>query len=142
MLFRSEAEAEGANAETAPKRSKIRFQFPANGKRGPVTLTWYDGGLLPPQELLPEVQFAAGGFLLRGEQGTLYSPTDYGESYDLYPRAKFAQRKVAPQTLPRSPGIHQEWLQGIPTGVQPMASFDYAAPFTETMLLEIGRAHV
>ena len=39
------------------------------------------------------------------------------------------------QTLPRSPGIHDEWLDGIVEGSQPMASFEYSAPFTETMLL-------
>jgi hypothetical protein len=37
--------------------------------------------------------------------------------------------------LPRSPGIHQEWLDGILAKRQPMASFEYAAPFTEAMLL-------
>jgi hypothetical protein len=45
-------------------------------------------------------------------------------------------------SLPRAPGapdeklrIHEEWLQGILTGQKPLASFDYAGPFTEAMLL-------
>lgn len=130
-----EAEADGANPETAPKASTIRFRFPANGKRGPVMLTWYDGGRKPPADLLPEVKFPGGGFLLKGSLGTLYSPTDYGESFDLYPKAKFAGYKAPAPFLPRGKDIYREWLDGILTNQQPMANFDYAAPFTEAVLL-------
>ena len=130
-----EADSEGANDYTAPKRSTIRFRFPARGTRGPVMLTWYDGGALPPAELLPDVKLRSGGFMLVGDKGTLYSPTDYGERFDLYPKERFADFTPPKPTLPRSPGIHDEWLQGILNGVQPMANFEYAAPFTEAMLL-------
>ncbi|MBK8101335.1 MAG: Gfo/Idh/MocA family oxidoreductase [Planctomycetes bacterium] len=130
-----EAESSGVNDETGPKQSTIRCQFPANGKRGKVLFTWYDGGRVPPQDLLPGVVWRGGGFLLKGTEGTLYSPTDYGESYDLYPKEKFADYKKPDPTLPRVDGIHAEWLDCIATGKQPMASFDYAAPFTEAMLL-------
>lgn len=132
---RVEAEAVGTTAETAPKRSTIRFQFPARGRRGPVTMVWYDGGALPPASLLPGVALRSGGFLLVGDQGTLYSPTDYGERFELHPLEKFAGFTPPAPTLPRSPGVHAEWLQGIVDGRQPLASFDYAAPFTEAMLL-------
>ena len=43
--------------------------------------------------------------------------------------------KAPALTLPRSPGIHHEWLQGILANKQPLAYFVYSAPFTETMLL-------
>lgn len=132
---RVEAEATGTTAETAPKRSTIRFHFPARGRRGPVTMVWYDGGALPPADLLPGVALRNGGFLLVGDQGTLYSPTDYGERFELHPLEKFAGFTPPAPTLPRSPGVHAEWLQGIVDGRQPLACFDYAAPFTEAMLL-------
>jgi hypothetical protein len=67
--------------------------------------------------------------------GRLYSPTDYGESYVLYPRQRFQDYQPPAPTLPRSPGIHEEWLQAIVDGTQPLASFDYAARLTEAMLL-------
>jgi predicted dehydrogenase len=121
--------------ETAPKRSTIAFSFPARGKRGPVKMTWYDGGNLPPAELLPGVKLREGGFMLVGDKATLYSPTDYGERFDIYRDGKIAQVELPKQTLPRSPGIHQEWLDGIVNKTPPMANFDYAAPFTEAMLL-------
>ena len=130
-----EAVSEGGNDETAPRRSTITFRFPARGSRGPVTMIWYDGGSLPPATLLPGVKLRSGGFLLLGDQGVLYSPTDYGESFDIWRNGKIVPVEPSPPTLPRSPGIHQEWLAGILDRRQPMASFEYAAPFTEAMLL-------
>jgi predicted dehydrogenase len=130
-----EAKASSMHEDTAPKRAVIRFGFPARGARGPVTMTWYDGGELPPASLLPGTKLAPGGFLLVGSKGRLYSPTDYGESFELHPREQFAGFKPPAPFLPRSPGIHEEWLEGIRAGRQPMANFEYAAPFTEAMLL-------
>ncbi|MFL5808793.1 MAG: gfo/Idh/MocA family oxidoreductase, partial [Flavisolibacter sp.] len=39
-----------------PMASTVRFRYPANGKRGPVDLFWYDGGMRPevPDELANE----------------------------------------------------------------------------------------
>jgi predicted dehydrogenase len=134
-----EATASGRHAETAPKRSTIRFDFPARGPRGPVTMWWYDGGDLPPADRtsawLPGVKLRSGGFLLVGTKGCLYSPTDYGERFEIWRDGAQVPVEPPPPTLPRSPGIHQEWLQGILTKTQPLASFAYAAPFTEAMLL-------
>jgi predicted dehydrogenase len=129
--------ADSRNDETAPKRSTITFQFPARGSRGPVKMVWYDGGDLPPTALLPGLdKWRSGGFLLVGSKGILYSPTDYGERFDLYDKDGKPLQYTAPTpTLPRVTGIHDEWLQGILDNRQPMANFEYAAPFTEAMLL-------
>jgi predicted dehydrogenase len=130
-----ESAAEGSSDETAPKRSTIRFGFPARGNRGPVTMHWYDGGDLPPASLLPGTKLRSGGFLLQGDQGVLYSPTDYGESFEIYRDGAVVPFEPPKQVLARSPGVHEEWLQGILDKTQPMANFEYAAPFTEAMLL-------
>ena len=46
------AEAEGfepaTQGETFPQSTKVRFEFPARGKRPPVTLYWYDGDIYTP----------------------------------------------------------------------------------------------
>lgn len=132
-----EADSSGGNDETAPKQSTIRYRFPPTATRGAVDMTWYDGGRLPPADLLPGVKWRAGGFLLVGSEGLLYSPDDYGEKWQLYPEAKFQGYTPPAPTLPRAPehNIHQEWLHGILDGRQPLASFDYAAPLTEMVLL-------
>ncbi|HLQ36974.1 MAG TPA: gfo/Idh/MocA family oxidoreductase, partial [Planctomycetota bacterium] len=53
----------------------------------------------------------------------------------LFPRAKFAGYQPPKPSLPRSPGVHEEWLQCILDRKRPLASFEYAAPLTEAMLL-------
>ncbi|MFT4513732.1 MAG: putative dehydrogenase [Planctomycetota bacterium] len=131
-----EANSEGGTDQTAPNQSSIKFHFPKKGNREAVVLHWYDGGRKPDTSILgDEVKLAHGGFLLVGSEGNLYSPTDYGERFDLYPKEKFKDFTPPKQTLLRSPGIHDEWLQGILSGTQPMANFEYAAPFTESILL-------
>ena len=130
-----DATCDGRNDDTAPKSSRIRMHFPRRGDRDELMFYWYDGGELPGEDVLPDVRPRASGFLLVGDKGKLYSPTDYGERFELFPKRRFADFTPPPPTLPRSPGIHEEWLEGILTSRQPMANFEYAAPLTESMLL-------
>ncbi|MEK7753422.1 MAG: Gfo/Idh/MocA family oxidoreductase, partial [Acidobacteriota bacterium] len=53
---------EKKNAHTFPTKSIIRFEFPARGSMPPVTLYWYDGGLLPkrPEGLDSKVTLGDG----------------------------------------------------------------------------------
>jgi predicted dehydrogenase len=132
-----EAESSGINQETFPKWSIIRHEFPARGDLPPVKLTWYDGGQKPPPELLMGQDMPDGGCLLVGDQGTLYSPGDYGSSFALLPEDRFADYQAPDPTLPRSPGHHQEWIRACKGGEPAMSNFDYAAPLTEMLLLGV-----
>ncbi|MCX5685405.1 MAG: Gfo/Idh/MocA family oxidoreductase [Planctomycetota bacterium] len=51
--------------ETAPVASITHWHFPAEGDRGPVKVTWWDGGLTPerPEELEPDRRFGDGDWL-------------------------------------------------------------------------------
>ena len=40
-----------------------------------------------------------------------------------------------PKTIPRSPGIQQEWINAIKGGITTTSNFEYASKLTETMLL-------
>ena len=146
-----EAEQEGVTEESGPKWSMIRFGFPARGKKPPLHLTWYDGGKLPPIDLIPEearqprkskdgkerpFKLAGSGSLLIGDKGVLYSPNDYGARFFIYPEERTREYDAPEPTLPRSPGIHKEWLLACKgAGPTPMSNFDYAGRFTETALL-------
>jgi len=133
---------EGLLEETGPKKSILRFEFPARGNRGPVTLRWYDGGHLPDLALAPGItKFGAGGSLLVGERGTLYSSDDYGARFELLPKERFVDWKPPAPTLARvlekeaTHQIHREWLDGIRGGPRPSSSFAHSGPFTEAVLL-------
>jgi predicted dehydrogenase len=130
-----EAESSGVNAETFPRWSIIRQEFPARGDLPPVRLTWYDGGQKPPAELLLGQAMSESGCLLIGDRGTLFSPGDYGGEFKLLPEDRFADYEGPEPTLPRSPGHHQEWIRACKGGPPAMSHFEYAAVLTEMLLL-------
>jgi predicted dehydrogenase len=121
--------------ETYPKWSVITYQFGERNGRPPVKMVWYDGGKLPPQELVPGEKLPSSGSIIVGEQGTLYSPNDYGAAYKMFPMEKFAEFKKPDPTLPRSEGHFKEFAIACAGGPPAMSNFDYAGRLTETVLL-------
>ena len=126
-----EASSSGVNDETAPLTSIVRFRFPAREDMPPLTLTWYDGGLMPerPPELEPGRRFGnADDNLFIGDEGKMLG-------HRLIPETKMREVKKPPQRIPRSPGHHKEWLAACKGGPPARANFDWAGPLTEVVLL-------
>ena len=128
--------------ETYPANTVIEFQFPARKasydsevELPPVKMIWYDGGEMPPQELLEGEKQTNSGLVLVGSKGKLYSPNDYGASYVLLPKEQFQDYQKPEQTLPRSPGHFDEFVIACKGGPAAMSNFDYAGRLTETILL-------
>jgi predicted dehydrogenase len=126
------------NADSYPVAEIITYEFPARGKMPPVKLIWYDGGLTPPR---PEVLQGGlmlgdegGGCLFVGKNGSLLCGT-YGESPRLLPEKLMKEYKRPEKTIPRSPGIHEEWIAAIKAGKKSTTDFSYSGPLTEMMLL-------
>ncbi len=130
-----EARTPGVKAESFPRWAVITYEFPAREGLLPVRLTWYEGGQKPPAELFHGQKITSGGSLFVGAKGTLYSPGDYGVSHRLLPTEKFENFEGPPESLPRSPGHHKEWILACKGGKPAMSNFDYAAVLTETVLL-------
>jgi len=133
------AEQEGMiENETYPKSTKITYQFGERGegnKLCPLKLTWYDGGNLPPEELLMGEKMKSSGVVLVGDEGNFYTPDDYGAEYILLPKDKFNDFKKPEQSLPRSPGHFEEFVVACKGGDPAMSNFNYASRLTETTLL-------
>ena len=131
--------------ETYPVWSIIRTHFGARNGRGPLSLTWYDGGEKLPEDKRPYKEMLYGekvpgsGLLLVGEKGSFFSQNDYGAEHVLLPRDKFKDVQKPKPTLPRSPGHFTEWVEAIKTGdpSKAMSNFDYAGRLTETVLLGV-----
>jgi predicted dehydrogenase len=133
-----EAESSGINSETAPKWSIIRYQFPARGKKPPVTLTWYDGGKLPPNELVEGAALPKNGTILVGSNGRVVFKDWNPDGFRVLPEEKFKDFKAPAPTIPRaSKGPYQEWIAACKGGPLCLSNFDYAARLTETVLLGI-----
>lgn len=124
--------------DSYPAASIVHFTFPKRGKLPPVKLTWYDGGLTPPRPELIEQKRrmgdGGGGVLIVGDKGTLMHNT-YGQNPRIIPETKMKEYKRPKKSIPRSPGIHKEWIEAIKAGKKSTTDFSYAGPLTETMLL-------
>ena len=134
---RVEAATSPNNKDSFPVWSEVTYEFPATDKRPPLTLTWYDGGKLPPMELFQGAKREALGMLLVGDGGTLYAPGD-APGDEGHPTRLLSSEKALPSPkdpLPKSPGHFEEWVRAIRTGEAAMSNFDYASRITETVLL-------
>ena len=123
---------EEISSETAPLASITRYRFAASDDHGPLTISWYDGGMRPPrpEELEPGRAFAIGdGILYVGAKGKMLGDR-------LIPESRRKEYTVPPRKLPRSPGHHEEWLIACKGGPAAGSNFaDHAAHLTEVVLL-------
>jgi len=124
--------------DSYPPATIVHFTFPARDKKYPaVKLHWYDGGLLPerPDELEPDRRLPESGTIFVGEKGKLVAET-YSESPRLIPESRMREYKRPKKTIPRVSNSHeQNWLDAIKGKIKPVGPFDYAGPFTETVVL-------
>ncbi len=131
----------GGSAEdpvSYPQAMTVHYDFPARGAMPPVTLHWYDGGLMPPRpESLPaDVPLdRTGGVIFVGERGILMHET-YGANPKVYPEHLQEAADAVPQTLARVEGTHEEnWARACRGEDEATSPFEYAGALTEVMLL-------
>jgi predicted dehydrogenase len=131
-----QATTAGHNEISFPAWSTIVYEFPATDWRGPVKMFWYDGGKVPPADLVadrtdPENNpLPSSGSLIIGSEGKIYSPNDYGARYELI------GGKQVQVEYERSPGHFREFALAIRNGTPAKSNFpDVAGPLTEVVLL-------
>ena len=133
-----ETEATPFDGVCYPNATTTYFEFAARQGMPPVKLTWYDGGLMPPdpEELEGEQLDPAGGVLYVGKKAKLLHYTAGGR---LIPNKKHNQYGPPKERLPRVPhGEHEmNWINTIKGRDQISSPFEYAALLTEIMLLGI-----
>ncbi|MBP9899192.1 MAG: Gfo/Idh/MocA family oxidoreductase [Gemmatimonadales bacterium] len=128
--------------ETAPKQSRVQYDFPATAKRPAVKVVWRDGSIWParPMELGDKDQWPigeVGGQMWVGADGAMVADA-YGDSLRILNPTRHAQwLKTPPKpTYTRSPGAYAEWINAITgKGPAPLSNFvDYSGPLTEMVL--------
>jgi predicted dehydrogenase len=123
------------NDETYPLWSRIHYEFPPNEltTRGPLLLTWHDGGKMPPRDVLDDLgagEIYANGSLYLGERGALLA-SPY-EPPRLLPAERFAD--VA---IPEGSAVNHwhQWVDACRGSGSASAPFEYSAFLTEVALL-------
>lgn len=137
--------------ETLPAWSVLELQFPAHAEKPAVTMTWYDGGKLPPRDLFhgEPIPNQDGGSLVIGSKGSLLTRTWSGgqseaDMFVLLPRSKFKDFEPPQPSLPRVASHHHEWVAACRGDGKPLSNFGYASTLTEALLvgdlaLRLGR---
>jgi predicted dehydrogenase len=128
--------------ETAPKSTRVEYQFPAKGARPAVTVVWRDGDLRPPQPVGLPVTMEwppdeIGGQLWVGSDGALIAGM-YGEDPVLLDPKRDAEVRANPplKAYQRSKGVYEEWIAACKGGPPALSSFDgHAGGLTEMVLL-------
>jgi hypothetical protein len=127
--------------DSYPVAEIVTYKFPARGKMGPAKMVWYDGGLMPARPDLAFVEDGrmlgddGGGVLFVGSKGMIVCST-YGANPRILPEKLMQDYKRPAKTIPRSPGIMEEWVAAIKAGKKSTTDIpEYSDPLTEVMLL-------
>jgi predicted dehydrogenase len=129
-----QASSSAYSDQTYPLASIVTWTFPEKDGRAPVKIVWYDGGLLPPRPEELEPGRKLGACIYYGSKGKLMHNA-YGDSPRLIPEKAMKEFKIPEKSIPRSPGIHEEWIEAIKNGTKSTTDFEYSAKLTEMMLL-------
>ena len=132
-----ETESTPFNGVSYPAATTTYYEF--SGKKGTVRMTWYDGGLMPPdpEELDGEKLNTGGGILYVGKKGKLLHD---GPAPRLLPAGKHNAFGAPKERLARVPHEDHEmnWINSIKGRDQISSGFEYGAKLTEIMLLGIA----
>ena len=123
-----EAKGPPPHPEIAPASMSATYQYGARGNLPPVTMTWYQGTVKPPQHTAKTIPQWDDGALFVGDKGMLLA--DYAK-YLLLPESDFKDFKVPQPFLPRVRGHHEEWIDACKGGKPTASNFDYAGALTE-----------
>ncbi|MEN6535857.1 MAG: Gfo/Idh/MocA family oxidoreductase [Bryobacteraceae bacterium] len=132
---------EGEGKYTFPRKTLIRYDFPARGTMPPVKVFWHDDMKAQPDipgvpagELLGDDD--TNGSVFIGDKG-LITTGCYGIGTRLVPAAKMKEYKMPQQLLTRSPGHYRDWIRACKGGAPSCSNFSVAGPFVEWMLLGV-----
>ena len=133
-----EAKTSDLKPESYPLWTILRYEFAARDDRPAVTLTWYDGGKLPPKpkDLPADAKLGDNGIYFVGDKGTMVCG-GWSRPPTLFPEARRNDFQPPAPTIARSIGHRPEWIKACkehkPEDAK--AGFDYSGPFTEALLV-------
>ncbi len=149
-----EASSTPFNNDSAPNAEVIRYEFPRRDNlpkvaMPEVTVSWYDGGFMPPRpdELKDGEQMGddGGGCIFYGTRGKIMCGT-YGANPTLLPTSEMAHFEPPAMSIRRisnamEGGHEQDWIRACKenkdTRVEASSNFAYAGPLNEMVVMGV-----
>jgi predicted dehydrogenase len=135
----AEAKGEAFNPEVTPVECESHFDHPANDWRGPIRVSWYQGGMMPrsPKPYI-DLNTIGHGAMFKGSKGFLIADFEsrllmpFGGDSDLTYYKPRAKEKL----LPPVGNFQQQWLDACKNpALKTACDFEYSANMIEQMLL-------
>ncbi len=125
--------------DSFPRGDILTFEFPAKGKRGPVTLVWHSGTeeIPRPKELEEGRKPVTTGAYVYGDKGVIMYGSHGAGSVRIIPEAAMKAYKRPEQKIPRVKNHHDDWLRAIREGRKAGSDFSYGGPLTELAMLGV-----
>jgi predicted dehydrogenase len=123
-----------------PHAMNAHMTFPARAGMPAVDLYWVDGGLKFPRPVEFEedkIDFTPDGLLFVGDYGKILCNFQGGYPR-LIPLKSGKSYMKPPETIERSKGHYQDWMQACRGGKPARCTFDSATPITEALCLAIA----
>lgn len=134
----AEAEGEPFNPDVSPVTLTMHFENPANDWRGPLRVSWYQGGAMPdsPREYV-DLKKIGHGALFKGTKGFVVADFEtrliipFGGNADL----TYYQPRPKSELLPDLGNFQKEWFDACKGNRKTSCNFDYAGLMIEQLLL-------
>ena len=123
-----EASGPPPHPEIAPASMQARYEYKASGDQPALVLTWYQGTKKPDIWTRGEIPQWPSGVLFAGDRGMLLA--DYRKHMLLFDD-KVKDFTRPPESIPKSVGHYQEWIDACKTGSPTTCHFGYAGWLTE-----------
>ena len=133
------AKGEAPNSDVTPVECESHFEHPANDWRGPITVSWYQGGAMPraPKGQIDLTKIGHGA-MFKGTKGYLIADFDsrmllpFGDDADL----TYYKPRTKDTLLPNIGHFQKQWLEACRDPSKPTAcDFGYSSNMIEQMLL-------
>ncbi len=132
------AEGDPFNPDVTPVKMKATFDNPANDWRGPIKVSWYQGGAMPrsPKKYI-DLNKIGHGAMFKGTEGFIICDFDsrivipFGDNADM----TYYDKRDKKDIIPPLGHFQEEWVDACKGDLKTHCDFDYAGTVIEQMLL-------
>ena len=132
------ATGEPVNPEVTPVEMTATFEHPANDWRGPITVSWHQGGAMPrsPRPYV-DLNKIGHGAMFKGKQGFVIADFNtrilipFGVKADL----TYYKPRTKETVIPPLGHFQGEWIKASKGDLKTTCNFDYSGTLIEQMLL-------